>query len=143
MIRATLEWQQCRQVIIRLALISHASTVTFEPSARSTEVSRTGNRPPGGIDFKDDREPDFRQKSAEHFARRLTGCNTPKDVQLVLLDAERALDAWQRTPLSGDPLPGDPFFKRWVREHHASSAELARLTGVSRQYIHRIRQQVA
>lgn len=141
MIQATVEFRQCRQVILRLALISHAQTVTLEPSARSTEVSRTGNRPPGGIDRKDDREPDYRQKSADYFARRLSGCNTLKDVRLVLLDAERALDAWQKTPLSGDPLPGDPFFKRWVVEHDASDSELARLTGVSRQYIHRIRNQ--
>lgn len=143
MIEASVEYYCCRQVILRLALISHAQTVTLEPSARSTEVSRTGNRPPGGVDRKDDREPDYRQKSADHFARRLSGCNTLKDVQLVLLDAQRALDAWQRTPLSGDPLPGDPFFKRWVVEHDASDSELARLTGVSRQYIHRIRQHAA
>ena len=143
MITTTPEYRQAKQVIIRLALVSHASTVTFEPSARSTEISRTGNRPPGGIDRRDDHQPDFRQKSADHFAARLNGCNTLRDVQLVLTDAERALDAWQRTPLSGDPMPGDPFFKRWVREHDASDSELARLTGVSRQYIHRIRQQAA
>jgi hypothetical protein len=137
------EYRECRQVIIRLALVSHAATATFEPSARSTETSRTGNRPPGGIERRDDGQPDFRQKSADHFAARLNGCNTVRDVQLVLTEAERALDAWRRTPLSGDPMPGDPFFKRWVREHDASDSELARLTGVSRQYIHRIRQQAA
>lgn len=137
--RQTSEYRRAVHVILQLNMISQVSGRSLEASSRSTETSRTGNRPPGGVDRFDDRQPDFRQKSAEHFRRRLNGCRSTRDVELVLEDAVAALDAWRRTPVSGDPLPGDPFFKRWVREHEASSAELARLTGVSRQYISRIR----
>lgn len=139
----TVEYRAAVHVILQLNMVSQVSGRSLEASSRSSETSRTGNRPPGGVDRFDDRQPDFRQKSAEHFRRRLNGCRCVRDVRLVLEDAELALDAWRRTPLSGDPLPGDPFFKRWVREHDASDSELARLTGVSRQYINRIRQQAA
>lgn len=134
------EYSETVQIIVRLNLVSHASAISFEATSRSSETSRTGNRPPGGVDWRDDREPDYRQKSALHFQRRLNRCRTRQDIQMVLADAKDALDAWQKTPIGPrDPMPGDPMFRRWVIEHDATDSELARITGVSRQYINRIR----
>lgn len=134
------EYREAVQVIVQLNLVSHASGISFEATSRSSETSRTGNRPPGGVDWRDDRQPDFRQKSAQHFQRRLNHCRTRQDIQMVLADAKDALEAWRKTPLGPrDPMPGDPLFRRWVIEHEATDSELARLTGVSRQYINRIR----
>jgi hypothetical protein len=128
------------RVIVQLNLVSHASGANLDPSARSTETSRTGNRPPGGLDWRDDRQPEYRQKSAEHFRWRLSRCRTSDDVRMVLADATDALEAWRKTPLGAvDPQPGDPLFKRWIIKQDKTDSELARLTGVSRQYINRIR----
>lgn len=138
--RSTPEYSEAIHIILKLNLVSHAGAISFEASSRSAETSRTGNRPPGGLDWRDDREPDYRQKSAQHFQWRLGRCRTRQDVQMLLADAKDALDAWQKTPLGPrDPMPGDPMFRRWVIEHEATDSELARLTGVSRQYINRIR----
>lgn len=129
-------------IIARLEVMSHVPAVNLDPTPAATTDAKGGARPRGGIDRKDDREPDFALKSADHYRRRLDGCRTVRDVELVLVDARATLAAWMRTPVTGQPTPGDPLFKRWVRQQLAGGKkpeEIARVGGVSRQYVSKIR----
>ena len=129
-------------IIARLEVISHVPAVNLDPTPPETTDGKGGARPRGGIDRKDDREPDFALKSADHYRRRLQGCRTGRDVELVLADARRSLAAWTRTPVTLQPLPGDPLFKRWVRQQLDAGKkpeDIARVGGVSRQYVSKIR----
>lgn len=130
------------QVIARLEVISHVPAVNLDPTPAATSEEKGGARPRGGIDRKDDSEHDFALKSADHYRRRLQGCRTLRDVELVLIDARGTLRAWTRTPVTGQPLPGDPLFKRWIRQQLDAGKkpeDIARVGGVSRQYVSKIR----
>ena len=83
---------------MRLALVSHVPAAGLEPSVRSADDDIGGRRPPGGMDWKGDREPDFRQKSAGYFARRLNGGVSEERLAALLEEAREALWAWQHTP---------------------------------------------
>ena len=141
-IHTSLEWKVARQAIMQLSFISHAPSANFEPSTRSSTESRTGNRPPGGIDRRDDREADYKQKSADHFIKRLNSANTLSDIRQIAIEATAALSAWRHAPLGTlEPMVGDPSFRRWVLKQTAPDSELARRKGCSRQYINQIRRQ--
>lgn len=132
------------QIIAQLHMMSHVSAANLEPSSGDASESKGGKRPPGGIDPKGDRTPEFRQKSAEHFSARARGCKTDRDYQAVLEDAKAALEAWKRTPaIAGDSAPpyGTIQWKRWVAESKESGAELARKFNVTAQYIGQVREQ--
>lgn len=135
-------------IIARLETMSHVPAVNQSPKAEvggattSDERNPGGSRPRGGIDRKDDREPDFALKSADHYRRRLQGCRTTRDVELVLVDARLTLRAWTHTQVRDQPLPGDPLFRRWVNqqlEAGKSQSEIARLSGLTRQRIHQLK----
>lgn len=131
------------QTIARLHTVSHVNATDFEgrQQGHDTSESMGGKRPPGGIDHQGDREPDFAQKSAEHFHRRAGRCRTTRDYQLVLNDAQRALNAWQRAPTPTNPTLDHPRWKHWVAQSLLPDAEIARLYMVSRQYVNRVRRQ--
>lgn len=102
------------QVIARLEVISHVPAVNLDPTPAATSEEKGGARPRGGIDRKDDREPDFALKSADHYRRRLQGCRTLRDVELVLADARLTLRAWTRTPEPRDPEWGSFAWRRQI-----------------------------
>ena len=130
-----------QRTITSLELMSHAASQALDPQPRDTSSSRGGGRPPGGVDYAGDREADYRQKSAEHYKRRVGRANTNTDLYLILVDAEQALEAWRRPPRPSEPLPDDPRFKRWIAESPSSAPELARIYGLSTRTIHRWRSQ--
>lgn len=132
------------RIIARLELKSHAHAAQIQPEPASRGGSRGGNRPPGGIDVRDDKEPEFHLKSADHFRRRLARARSDRAVQLILVDAEKALAAWERTPLVGRPLPGSPFFRRWIIDQlrlGENPERVAQLGGCTREYVNKVRRQ--
>ena len=102
------------QIIARLEVLSHVPAVNLNPQPVTTEDGKGGARPRGGVDREDDREPDFALKSADHYRRRLNGCRTVRDVELVLVDARRTLLAWTRTPEPRDPEWGSFAWRRQI-----------------------------
>lgn len=130
---------ELRQVLAELELVSHVSAARPGSSGRDTSDDIGGNRPPGGIDRGDDREPEHPQKSVEHFRRCLRRARTDGQLEAVLIDARDALAAWRRQPApSGEPEYGSPQWKRWVAESELAPVEIARKYNVSRQYVHAI-----
>lgn len=133
---------ELEQIIARLEVISHVPAVNLDPTPAATDASKGGARPRGGIDRKDDREMDFALKSADHYRRRLDRAHTEGAVLRILADAKLTLRAWTHTPVTDQPLPGDPLFRRWVSQQLAagkSPVDIARVSGVSRQYVSKIR----
>ena len=120
-----------------------ASGIVCPGGSACTADGTGGQRPPGGIDHAGDREPDYRQKSAEHFKRRALKANTLRDFEAILTEARAALEAWRRPPKPTEPLPGDPLFKRHVAESAKTAPELARLYGISARTVHRWRRKYA
>lgn len=99
--------KQLVQVIIELTLVSHVRGTSYDKTPTSGKPESLG-LPPGGVDRKGDREDSYRQKSAEHFARRLEGlcrgldkCSDKRAESLrdeILTDAREAIRAWRVTP---------------------------------------------
>lgn len=133
--------KQLRTVLARLELVSQVPAALPGNSSRSAE-DPGGKRPAGGIDRKDDREPDHPQKSVEHFRRRAGRIHSVPALESLIADAESALGAWRRQPAptkKDEPEYGTPQWKRYVGESKESLGELARRFGVSRAYIQQIR----
>lgn len=104
--------------------------------------------PRGDIDHKGDRTVEYRQKSAEHFARRLQRMvddkrrtYTAEQLKDLHDEALAALEAWRKTPLIAGERPAlrDPRWKYWVANCEHSTADILRWYGISRQYLHQIR----
>jgi hypothetical protein len=130
------------QVVLQLSLMPQSPAGNIAPDTGKTVHDHVGgDKPPGGIDHEGDRTPEFRQKSAEHFLRRAARCVTARDYELVLADARAALEAWQRTPVTGDPEPGSFAWKKQIAADVASgrrSVESAcRFYSVSRATVYR------
>jgi hypothetical protein len=130
-----------RRVITSLELVSHTSAQALDPQPRETTDSKGGARPSGGVDHAGDREQDYRQKSADHFMRRVGKAKTVGDLEAILGEARDALEAWRRPPKPLEPLPDDPRFKSYVAASDKSASELARLHGISARTVHRWRAQ--
>lgn len=132
--------RELRTVLARLELVSQAPVQNLGPSTRDESESIGGKRPPGALDHAGDREPDFPQKSVEHFRRRLARARTRSRLEAILRDAKTALEAWKRQPApTGEPKLSSPQWKRWVAESDLPAAEIARKFNVKRQYVSRIR----
>lgn len=159
-------YRELRKVIARLELVSHAPTQRLEPAEADPEkrlradtadpagVSRLsdkgGRRPPGGIEDDGPRKwqngppDDVVLRSAEHFRRRLVGCNTEADMKKVLADAQRALLSWQKTPPNSNPEVGSFQWKKQIvrevqegKRSRESAREFYRISERTlRRYIH-------
>lgn len=135
-------------LIHRLEVISEVSAATMDSGPKDgSENDIGGNRPSGGVDWKADREPEFLLKSVEHFKRRSARCHTDQDFDRAIDDAKAAIRANTHTPVSLDPKPGDPMFRRHVLETieanpGASDERIALLCGsVSRRRVNQIRRE--
>lgn len=135
----TTEYIRLVNLLHRLELKSHTSAVRIDSDPVSGGETATGHRPPGGADRRDDRQPEYWLRSADHYRRRLAKAKSAAAVLMITADVERTLKAWEKAPIPSAPIPGSPFFRRYVVESDKSVSELARLTGVSRQYLHRLR----
>jgi hypothetical protein len=134
--------RELRQVLAELELVSQVGAAKTGSSGRDEGEDIGGRRPPGGIDRRDDREIDYPQKSVEHFRRRLRRAHSLWQLELILKDARKALEACRRQPApSGEPEYGTPQWKRWVAESDLGPSDIARKYGVSKRYIVRIRTQ--
>lgn len=141
------------QVLLELSLVSHVSGTSYDSSSSGGRVE--SKIPTGGIDRHGDREAEFRQKSADHFARRLQNLingldrlSNEKVEQLrdELLDqSTQALKDWKYTPA----VPGhelERFTKRWkvrVANDDRSAGVVAGFYGISRTSVMRYREQYA
>lgn len=91
------------QIIARLEVISHVPAVNLDPTPPETTDGKGGARPRGGVDRKDDREPDFALKSADHYRRRLARANTERDIERARDAARQTLAAWTKAPPPREP----------------------------------------
>lgn len=148
--------KRCADLIATLSVKSEVPAASFDPSghpqADGGENSQGGNRP-GGTDrdagrlteqeLRDRRT--FALKPHQHFVRRLEGCRTLQDYELVEKDLRDCIKHWEKTPITFEVRPGDPFHRRkvveMIAEHPDWSDEKIGLEcgGVSRQRINRIR----
>lgn len=97
--------------------------------------------PRGDIDRMGDRTPEYRQKSHMYFVLRVPRLETFSQLAALLREAEDAIEAWERTPMVAGQRPAkdDPRWKQWVASSSLNGGEIARLYGVTRQYVHQIR----
>ena len=135
------EYVKLVNLLHRLELKSHTSALVIDADRVSGGSGTTGNRPPGGAERKDDREPEYWLRSADHYRRRLAGAQSVKAILLITADAERTLKAWEKAPLPSGIKLDSPFTKLQIAESKESAGELARKLSVSRQYIYRVRSQ--
>src|SRR2546423_46050 len=122
-------------------MCSHVSAKNLEPSARDAGEDIGGNRPSGGIDRREDRQPyepepaqpERLLRSADHFRRELARGRNQFD---ILEHAKASLEAWKRQPPPGDdPEYGTPQWKRFIAESPESHGALATRYGCKRSYI--------
>lgn len=134
---------QLNALIAILELKSHVPAAQIGKSVHDSTDDIGGKRPTGGIDRRDDREPDSILKSADYFRRKRTRCRSDNDIDRLITEITAVLDAWRRMPVppGQPPAPGDPQWKRWVAESKKDAGELARLFNISRQRVHQIRKQ--
>lgn len=141
----TPEWAELTRLILRLDLISHGTTQSFDPTPRDTTRHPGGARPAGGPTDDGNRKNNGHEvpdqvmlRSAEHFRRRARGCRTVADVLIVIDDAKACEDSWKKPPkLSEQPPWVDASqWKRWAaRNAGLGVPELARLSGVTRRAV--------
>ena len=136
---------ELRQVLAELELVSQVSAVDLDPTARDTSQSIGGNRPSGGINRKDDREPDYPQKSVEHFRWRAAGARSEYQLALILKDARVALEAAKRQPEPGniEPERGTLAWRRMIANSPDTARELGRRFELSQRTVHRYREMYA
>jgi hypothetical protein len=142
--------RELRQVLAELELVSHVPAVNMDSSSRDAGEDIGGKRPPGGIHRQDDREDSdnpershhHKQKSAEHFKRRLARARGNHQRRQILTEAREALKAWKvqpPPPKDLEPERSSSQWKRYVAESSESHQTLADRFGVSRQYIAEVR----
>lgn len=151
--RRQLNTRRLVQVLLELSLISHVKGTSYDPSTSGGKPEST--IPSGGIDRKGDRETEFRQKSAEHFARRLQGVidglNRLSNLRVeqlrdeILEQAMKALCDWRRTPDAEgvDPEHGTLAWKCRVANDPRSSRVVAGHYGTTHVSVIRYRRQYA
>jgi len=138
-VRSTDEFLELVNLIHRLELKSHTSALVMDTDHVQTGKATGGGQPSGGADRRDDKQDGYWLRSADHYRRRAEGARSTYAVGKIMVDLRRTMAAWERSPTPSQPIPGSPFFGRYVRESDKSVGELARLTGVSRSYLHRLR----
>ena len=94
------------QALLDLSLVSHVRGTAYDSSSTGGKIESA--LPTGGIDRRGDREEEFRQKSVDHFVRRLQGIvdglgrmSQARAEELrdeILQQAIDALEAWRYTP---------------------------------------------
>lgn len=119
---------QLRRVVLRISLMSHAPTQSYDVVMKGDDVPNAPPRwrmndrrapvphmgahsakggdtliPRGDVPRQDDKEADFRQKSHLYFERKLNrivryGRSTSADLDALLEEATQALEDWRRTP---------------------------------------------
>lgn len=132
-------------------MVSHVRGTSYDTSSSHGKVETM--TPTGGVDRQGDREPEFRQKSAEHFARRLQGIVDGLD-QLsqaraealrdeILEQTTQALRDWRFTPdVPGvEPAYGTLAWKCKIANDPRSSRIVAGHYGTSHVSVLRYREQ--
>ena len=93
-----------RKVVLRLTVVSHVAAAGLGRVTPSSDEDIGGKCPGGGIDRFGDFQVDYRQKTAEHFQRRLWAMVdaaklfSAPDIEALAVEAQQAVDAWTRTP---------------------------------------------
>ena len=133
---------ECRQLLARLELISHAGTINTDQNVSQGKASG-GGRPSGGIDVKDDLETTL--KSHVYYRRRFVRCHTDGQYERLAEEMRDTLDAWMRTPPpEGGALPpvhGSFAWKRMIANDDVTSVDkLKELHRVSERTIRRYRE---
>ena len=148
---ATSVMLEIRKTLSELELCSHMPAAELGYSSKGVEHPG-GKRPPGGVDYREDKhnpEPQAKTeakprilRSAEHYRRRLAKAHSDRTLEIILEQAKDSLSAWRRQPAptrQNEPKKDDPGWKRYVAESDLSSDSLADKFGVSPRYIREVR----
>lgn len=143
--------QEIQKTLSELELCSHMPAAELGYSSKGVEHPG-GKRPPGGVDYREDKhnlEPSAKSeakprilRSAEHYRRRLAKAHSDRTLEIILEQAKDSLSAWKRQPAptrQNEPKRDDPGWKRYVAESDLSSDSLAAKYGVSGAYIREVR----
>jgi hypothetical protein len=142
---------EIRRTLSELELCSHMPAAELGYSSKSA-AHPGGKRPPGGVDYREDKHnlgPQTKTdakprilRSAEHYRRRLAKAHNDRTLEIILEQANDSLNAWRRQPpptKQNEPKKEDPGWKRYVAESELMSESLAAKYGVSSQYIREVR----
>ena len=129
--------RECRQLLARLELISHTPAVSLDREGKTGGKPLGGDRPPGGIDARDDFDLDYTLKSHVYYRRRYGRCRT--DWQLTALAAEMAavLEAWLHSP---KPPRDSNAWREAVATDTRGLSAIAREYNLTRQQVYAIQQ---
>jgi hypothetical protein len=113
------DFDQLRELVARIALISHAPTQQYDRDAAHETVGSIGGKRPAGGDFDKPRHPgpnatakdleeyydaheswlsSYQRKTPAYFADRLGTHPTVRRVRDLIVEAEEVYEAWRRTP---------------------------------------------
>lgn len=157
---------ELRQLVAELALVSHASSQSYDVVRPGDDVPPTparwrvsnrrppaphlgphrpktgGSRTPTGAPARGEDHPDYRQKSAEYFEQKLLNCWGPTDIRELLTEAQEALIAWRKTPVVPGMEPERGTF-RWkcmvADDRNGTVEQIAKRHSVNRRTLFRYR----
>lgn len=133
------------QVLAKLSICSEVSAANMDSSSRDSGEDIGGKRPPGGIDHKGNREREWPLKDVSHFRRRLECAHSEAALQAILVDAERALEAWQQLPRwkRGEQEPDRKTlrWKRMIADSYETAEKLSKRHEISIRMVRYYREQ--
>lgn len=128
------ERTRAHQLVASLSVVTQGRTRNYSPQPG---VGDGPLFPPSGFDRRDDKEAEWKLKSHRHFVVRLKGCKTENDFGRVADDAQKALDAWKKTP--HPPTDSDPW-KEKVARTAGPIREVARQFNIDPKYVYQLRE---
>jgi hypothetical protein len=146
--------RELREAICRLEMISHAPTMSLDPTSRDTSEEPGGRKPgrsntepmPRDPDEHDDWFASYHRKTPTYFRRRrekTIARNSTTELEALRDEALKCIEAWKRTP---PPPPGvelEPGTFLWkckiADDDKGTTKQRAILYGVGEATIHRYR----
>jgi hypothetical protein len=113
------DFDTLRELVARIALISHAPTQQYDRDAAHETVGSIGGKRPAGGDFDKPRHPgpnatakdleeyydaheswlsSYQRKTPAYFAERVGTHPTVRRIRALIVEAEEVYEAWRRTP---------------------------------------------
>lgn len=135
-------YHEARRLIAELELVSHAPTRSYDSDGRGggdqSRAPVTGHkrapRDPLGHRELDDHEPAFIP-----LRRRLRYATTDHALERIITDAKQELDLAKRASVPAKLEHGTIAWRRHIANSTLGATELARLHGISRQYVYELR----
>lgn len=137
-------YHEARRLIAELELVSHGATRNYESDGRgATETAdprgSTGHRPLRRDELQGHYEVDDYEPAFLPLRRRLRAATTDDELRDIIDIARRELELAKRTAAPARPEKGTIAWRRQVANDQRGATEVARLHGISRQYVYELR----